>query len=99
MDGWHFRRASSVRIHGVLHHCFFSRQYGNRLRQTIDFTQWSWIIVQRQVDYSDEFAGKLERLTADPVQFSRRKTLRRITISFANAYDCLRAGLKRLRGF
>ena len=56
-------------------------------------------IVQRQVDYSDEFAGKLERLTADPVQFSRRKTLRRITISFANAYDCLRAGLKRLRGF
>lgn len=56
-------------------------------------------IVQRQVNYSDEFAGRLERVTTDRNSFLRRKAFRDTLTPFKDAYDALRGLLKRIKGF
>ncbi|MFH1497950.1 MAG: glycosyltransferase family 25 protein [Verrucomicrobiota bacterium] len=56
-------------------------------------------IVQRQVDYTDEFSGNLADVTTDPAVFRRTQTLRRLRLLWLGGWDKIRALGKRCRGF
>jgi GR25 family glycosyltransferase involved in LPS biosynthesis len=56
-------------------------------------------IVQRPVNYNEEFAGRLEHLTTDPRKFRRLKMLRNAAAPFNDACDSIRGFIKRIKGF
>jgi hypothetical protein len=56
-------------------------------------------IVQRQVDYADEFSGQLDCCTRSRARFLWRKWLRNTLMPLADCYDGLRGIVKRSRGF
>ncbi|HSI07548.1 MAG TPA: hypothetical protein VK985_03090 [Rariglobus sp.] len=56
-------------------------------------------IVQRTVNYDEQFTGRIKHLSHGRRAFELRKTLHYATMSFTDAYDALRGLIKRFRGF
>ena len=56
-------------------------------------------IVQRSVNYGEEFAGCLENVTADPRRFCRLKTFRAAVGWCKDIGDASRGLIKRIKGF
>jgi hypothetical protein len=56
-------------------------------------------IVQRQVDYAEEYAGRLLRVTDDPKVFARQRRRQHWKFWWADRYDWVRAQFKRWNGF
>ncbi|MFA6288634.1 MAG: hypothetical protein WC661_14715 [Opitutaceae bacterium] len=56
-------------------------------------------IVQRQVDYADEFSGRVSGATRSRANFTLRKNLSNIGYMIGDGYDALRGLAKRINGF